>query len=86
MSYQISLFEPRPKPKSETFDFPKSTFTFWPCAYGVKSAAGEWLCLYVGNRKATEVFENDPHARELIVGLDPLEGLEERPGVVERVR
>jgi len=90
MIYQESMFELKTKKPEEekpdracTWKIPEE-FIFWPCAYGVKDAQGEWLCSFEDKRRATEVFENDPKAKQLIVGLEPLAGLESRPGRVVR--
>ena len=54
---------------------------FWPTAFGVKDAKGEWLDVYVDRTRAKKVFDTNPAAKQLIGELDALLG-DEVPGVI----
>ena len=77
---QTKKQEPELEPEKEKSHYGMSAssgpFQFRMC-WGVKDRAGEWLAYCALKRDATEVFERDPFAFQLIEGCNPVACLDD---------
>jgi hypothetical protein len=61
------------EPEEKPFHWqPSKKSVYWPTAFGVKTADGHWLCIYVDRRHAEKVFAEHPEAKYLYTELDTL--------------